>query len=186
MLPSLKLYVGPMFSGKSTKLLEQIDRYKFARKDIVCFKPAMDNRYTTDGVIMTHSGLSVPCVLIKDGNDIQEYFKTKTLPDVVAIDEAFMIDGIAKACLSLFYHNRVTILVSTLDLSSSMSEFEEVSTLLSHATHIKKCKAVCTICGENASYTMKKEEFNNTSVIHVGGSDIYEARCLSHHSDFLL
>jgi thymidine kinase len=47
MTPKLKLYVGPMFSGKSTKLLEQVERYKFAKKEVVCFKPAMDTRYTT-------------------------------------------------------------------------------------------------------------------------------------------
>lgn len=182
MTPNLKLYVGPMFSGKSTKLLEQVERYKFAKKEVVCFKPAMDTRYTQEGVIMTHSGMSVPCVLVSKGQDIINYFSNKGLPDAIAIDEAFMIDDIANACLYFVYNKRVSVLVSTLDLSSSLSPFDEVSTLLCHATHVKKCKAVCTICGEDASYTMRKEEFTNTELIHVGGSDIYEARCLRHHS----
>jgi thymidine kinase len=29
---------------------------------------------------------------------------------------------------------------------------------------------------------MRKEEFSNTDLIQVGGDDIYEARCLKHHS----
>ncbi len=183
MIPNLNLYVGPMFSGKSTKLLQQVDRYKFAKKDIVCFKPKMDNRYTQEGFIITHSGNKVPCVLISTGRDIVDFFKDKNLPDAIAVDEAFMIDDIANTCLNFFYDKRIDVLVSTLDLSSSLSSFEEVSTLLGHATKIKKCKAVCTVCGEDASYTMRKHEFSDSEVIQVGGEDMYEARCLKHHSN---
>jgi thymidine kinase len=184
MKPELKLYVGPMFSGKSTKLLEQVERYKYAKKEVICFKPSMDKRYTKEGMIVTHSGMQIPCVLVSKGQDILEYFKEKILPDVLAIDEAFMIDDIANVCLHFLYNKRIDIIISTLDMSSSLSTFDEVITLLGHATHVKKCKAVCTICGEDASYTMRKEEFNNTSLIHIGGNEIYEARCLRHHSGF--
>jgi len=184
MVPNLKLYVGPMFSGKSTKLLEQVERYKYAKKEVICFKPAMDNRYTKEGLIVTHSGMQVPCVLVNSGQDIVEYLSSKDLPHAIAIDEAFMIDGVANACLNFIYDKRIDVIVSTLDMSSSLSSFEEVATLLCHATHIKKCKAVCTVCGEDASYTMRKEEFNDAGLIHVGGDDIYEARCLKHHAGF--
>lgn len=183
MVPNLKLYVGPMFSGKSTKLLSQVDRYKFAKKRVVCFKPKMDNRYTDEGFIVTHSGNKVPCVLINTGQDLIEYFEDKSIPDAIAIDEAFMIDDISSACLHFFYKKRIDVLVATLDLSSSLNDFSEVSKLLGHATKIKKCKAVCTVCGEDASYTLRKEEFSNSSLIQVGGEDMYEARCLKHHSD---
>ena len=182
MVPNLKLYVGPMFSGKSTKLLQQVERYRYAKKSVVCFKPAMDNRYSSEGLIITHSGIDVPCVLVKDAKDILEYFVDKDLPDAIAVDEAFMIDDISSICLDFFYNKRIDVLVSTLDMSSSMTLFQEVSTLLGHATMVKKCKAVCTICGDDASYTMRKEEFSNTDLIQVGGDDIYEARCLKHHS----
>ena len=70
MIPKLKMYVGPMFSGKSTKLIQQIERYKFAKKNIVCFKPAMDNRYTTEGFIVTRNKLHVPCFLVNNKDDI--------------------------------------------------------------------------------------------------------------------
>ena len=182
MVPNLKLYVGPMFSGKSTKLLQQVERYKYAKKKVICFKPAMDNRYTQEGFIVTHSGIQVPCILVNHAEDIRNYFIKEDLPNAIAIDEAFMIDDISSVCLDLFYNKRVDILISTLDMSSSMTTFQEVSTLLGHATHVKKCKAVCTICGADASYTMRKEEYSDSGLIHVGGDDIYEARCLKHHS----
>jgi len=185
MMPNLKLYIGPMFSGKSTKLLEQVERYKYAKKEVICFKPAMDNRYTKEGLIVTHGGMTVPCVLVNKGQDIINWFSDKDLPHAIAVDEAFMIDDIANTCLNFIYEKRIDVIISSLDLSSSLSEFTEISTLLCHATHVKKCKAVCTVCGEDASYTMRKEEFTDTSLIHVGGDDIYEARCLKHHAGFI-
>ena len=75
MVPKLKLYVGPMFSGKSTKLLQQIDRYKIAKKNVICFKPKLDNRYTVDGFIVTHNNTHIPCHLVDKGYDILSIFE---------------------------------------------------------------------------------------------------------------
>jgi len=186
MVPNLKLYVGPMFSGKSTKLLQQVERYKYAQKKVICFKPCMDTRYTQEGLIVTHSGVKVPCILVNEGQDIVEYFVSNKLPHAIAVDEAFMIDNIADTCLNFLYNKRIDVLISSLDMSSSMTAFDEISTLLGHATHIKKCKAVCTVCGEDASYTMRKNEYVNTDLIQIGGRDIYEARCLKHHANIEL
>ena len=54
-----------------------------------------------------------------------------------------MIENVADACVTIFYNKKIDILVSTIDISASLIPFDEVSALLSHATHIKKCKAVC-------------------------------------------
>lgn len=71
MVPKLKMFVGPMFSGKSTKLLQQIDRYKLANKNIICFKPQMDTRYTKDGFIVTHNDIHAPCHLVSTGEELK-------------------------------------------------------------------------------------------------------------------
>jgi len=187
MTKKLKLYVGPMFSGKSTKLLQQIDRYKIAKKNILCFKPAMDNRYTGEGFIVTHNDIHVPCHVINTGRDIIEIFEkenNKNKIDVIAVDEAFMIDNIAQTLIDIFYGYKINVLVSSIDISASRMPFKDISMLLSHATHVKKCKAVCTTCGHDASYTLRKFSIDdNTDQIRVGGADLYEPRCLKHHSD---
>jgi len=183
----LKLYVGPMFSGKSTKLLQQIDRYKIAKKNVLSFKPTMDTRYSKDGFIVTHNDIHVACHIVNKGQDIIDIFEKendKNKVDVIAIDEAFMIEDIAQSVLDIFYRHKITVLVSSIDMSASRMQFQDISSLLSHATHIKKCKAVCTTCGEDASYTLRKFSINNDAgQIRVGGSDLYEPRCLKHHSD---
>ncbi len=129
MVHKLKMYVGPMFSGKSTKLIQQIERYKIAKKNIVCFKPAMDTRYTKEGFIVTHSELHVPCYLVNSGDDILRLYREKSkeaMIDAVAIDEAFMIEGVSSACVSLLYNDNIDVLISSIDLSASLKDFDEI------------------------------------------------------------
>ena len=187
MVPNLKLYVGPMFSGKSTKLLEQVATYQIAKKNVFCVKPALDTRYSSEGYIVTHNNAHLKCYMVATGAQLLEVFEeenNKNKIDVLAVDEAFMIDNIDETLLNVFYTYKVDVLVSSIDMSASKIPFQSISNLLSHATHIKKCKAVCTICGNDASYTLRKFQLDkNNEQIRVGGSDLYDRRCRKHNSD---
>ena len=185
MNPELILFVGPMFSGKSTRLIQKVNRSKIAGKHILCFKPIFDNRYTSDGFIVTHDNSHIGCFLVSKGSQILEIFEQeekKSKIHGIAIDEAFMIDDIASACIELFYNSKINIYISSLDMSFSLTPFHEMTELLAHATKIKKCKAVCPICGDDASYTMRKVSDNNDEIT-VGGAELYEPRCLTHYSN---
>jgi thymidine kinase len=176
--PTLTVFVGPMFSGKTTKLLSALERFKFQRKAIVVFKPAMDDRYSEEEIV-SHSGWRHAAVTVKEGSDILEVLSNQDAPpDVVAVDEAFMVPGIAEVLVWLF-KSGISVVVSTLDLSFSAKPFHEVEKLLPWATHIEKCAAVCTECGRDAFYTHKKQITNEEN--EIGGAELYESRCFRHH-----
>jgi thymidine kinase len=98
--------------------------------------------------------------------------------DVVAVDEAFMIEGIADALIDVFRLGK-TVIVSSIDLSSSCKPFPEMTKMFPWATNIQKCPAVCTVCNNDAYYTIRKTESEDE--ISVGGSEMYEPRCWFHH-----
>lgn len=177
--PEFVLFTGPMFGSKTTRLLAVIDRYRYQNKNIIAFKPMMDDRYS--GVeICTHSGGKLPAVGVNDATDILEYLANSSLEyDVVAVDEAFMIDGIAEVLLSLFRHGK-TIVVSSLQLSASGNVFEEVRDMMPWATKIEICPAVCPITGRDAYYTHRKVA--GLDEIAVGGADLYEPRSWEFHN----
>ena len=89
-----------------------------------------------------------------------------------------LIDGVSSVLIELFKKGK-TVIVSSLDLSATLKPFEEVEKLLPWATKVKKCPAVCVVCGRDAFYTYKKNK--DLSEIAVGGSDLYEPRCWHHH-----
>ena len=49
------MFVGPMFGGKTTKLLSALDRYKYQGREIHAFKPDVDERYSKEEIV-THWG----------------------------------------------------------------------------------------------------------------------------------
>ncbi len=177
------LYTGPMFSSKTTKLLERIDRSKYQKKNSVSFKPNLDNRYTIENQIVTHNDIHLGCINVNCGEDILNIVAGNQPIDIIAIDELFMIPGGAKACIELFKKG-YDVYVSSIELDYLGKPFEEVKEIMPYCTQIVKCKAVCTVCQSDARYTAKKENFvtNESSVVQVGGEEIYEARCQLHHN----
>lgn len=182
----LVVYTGPMMSGKTSALLMSLERFKYQGKHIFAFKPDVDNRYSTSEIV-THMGWKIPAVTIRTGAELIKSLIERTPQGeqssnvVVAVDEMFMIEGSAEILIWLFKQG-ATVLVSTLDLSSSCKPFSEVAKLLPFATKVEKFTAVCTVCHADAAYTWKKqEEGDNDVLIQVGGSEMYEPRCNKHH-----
>jgi len=167
-----------MFGSKTTRLIAAVDRFRYQNRNIVAFKPRMDERYS-ESEICTHSGAKLEAFVVGSGDDIISSVESQKDIDVVAVDEAFMIEGAASALIDLFRRGK-TIVVSSLQLSASGNVFEEIRDMMPWATKIEVCPAVCTITGFDAYYTHKK--FENMKEITVGGSDLYEPRCWFHHS----
>ena len=54
--PRFEVFTGPMFGGKTTRLLSALERYQYQNKNLILFKPKIDVRYSKNDVI-THSGI---------------------------------------------------------------------------------------------------------------------------------
>ena len=102
----------------------------------------------------------------------------RPLEYVVAIDEAFMIDGIADTLLSVFKKG-ITVIVSSIQLSANFKPFEEMQAMMPYATKIDICPAVCPETGEDAYYTFSKLKVGHDPV--VGGEGMYEPRSFHAH-----
>ena len=176
--PEFVVYTGPMFGGKTTRLLSEVERYRHKGKTILAFKPTIDSRYY-DEYIVTHNGLKV---LAKKILHAEEMLITldEGCPDnqIVVVDEAFMIKDIGEI-LPIIFQKGWTVLASTLQLSASGRVFDEVEKILPWATKVVVCPAVCTMCSNDAFYTFRKVD--GLEEIAVGGNDLYEPRCFKHY-----
>lgn len=187
--PRFEIFTGPMFGGKTTRLIAALDRYQYQNKSILLFKPKIDERYDRDSIV-THSGLSLSSRAvgfsrverISTGKELLQRFNACNSGhdlDVVAVDEAFMIPG-AAAALKKIYNRGKTVLVSSLQLSSSGDPYDELQELLPWATGVHICPAVCSVCGEDAYFTQKVAGNNDPGKLEIGGSELYQPRCHSH------
>lgn len=170
------IFTGPMFGGKTSRMLSTLERAKYQRKVIKLFKPKIDSRYSTESVV-THMGTRWRSINVDKGDEILDHVGKA---EVVAVDEAFMIEGVAETLKKLFKEGR-SVYVSSLQLSSRGIAFDEMQKMMPWATKVEICPAVC-FCGEDAYYTVPITQ--NQEPIGVGGADNYEPRC-KEHTDFL-
>jgi len=175
--PEMILFTGPMFGGKTTKLLAALERYKYQGRTVLVFKPLVDTRYS-DAEVRSHMGAGIRAVRVQYGQEIVDQVHLCNV-DVVAVDEAFMIEGVADVLISLFRAGH-TVIVSSLEMSFTCEPFEEICKLLPWATRVEKCPAVCSRCHRDAFYTHRKCQ--STDEILIGGSDLYEPLCWACHS----
>jgi thymidine kinase len=160
------LIVGPMFSGKSTELLRQLERYTIAGKKVLLLRPDIDNRE-----FLCHNGRKVDIEqkIIKDS----DFLSIEHRFDVYAIDEGQFFD---KEKLYVFVKNKINkiVLVSGLIATSELNPFDSILDLFPLADNIIKLSAVCQRCGKDASYTFFKGKKSQDVLV---GSSQYEARC---------
>ena len=169
-----RMYVGPMFGGKTTRMLSQLERYEYQGIDTIVFKPQIDGRFGVD--VVTHTGQARECLLVNSGFQIEQMVSA-TLgsdPCVIAVDEAFMIHGSGDALVNLFRRGH-SILVASLQLSSDGTPYEEVQKLFPYATYVAVCPAVDPISKQDAFYT-EKYGGRKDHGIEVCGAEMYRPR----------
>lgn len=192
---SLVVYPGPMFSGKTTKLLQEIGRYSSitAGNHALIINSVKDSRDLSN-VISSHSpfykGLSdkidvVSADKLSDVN-VDKYI-------VIGIDECNFFSDLydtVKKWLQMKKH----IICVGLDGDFRMEKFGNISDLLHLADKFEKLTAICSVCLEKllqekglitpdktvpAPFTMRTVSSNDLEVI--GGSEKYKSVCRECH-----
>jgi thymidine kinase len=175
---SLEVICGSMFSGKSEELIRRIKRAQIARLKVQVFKPSMDNRFGVLEVV-SHSGFTIKAIPVTHPSEIAEYLEPDT--QVVAIDEVqFFPLEVVDICERLA-NNGLRVIVAGLDLDFRAEPFGPVPFLMARAESVEKLRAICMVCGENASRSQrmvngKPADYDSPTIL-VGASEKYEARC---------
>jgi len=173
---------GCMFAGKTEELIRRIKVLEFAKKEIMVFKPVIDNRYSETRVV-SHAGSSVESYVVNDALEILEMIKPTT--QVVAIDEVqFFDDDICAVCNELADRG-IRVMAAGLDTNFKGEPFGPMPQLMTEAEFVTKLAAVCNKCGAPATRTQRivngKPASYNDPIILVGAAESYEARCRHCH-----
>ena len=167
---------GCMFAGKTEELIRRIKVLEFAKKEIMVFKPVIDNRYSETKVV-SHAGSSVESYVIQDAIEILDMVKPST--QVVAIDEVQFFDEGVIDIIDELANKGVRVIVGGLE------PFGPMGKLICEAEFVTKLAAVCNKCGAPATRTQRiingKPASYYEPVILVGAAESYEARCRHCH-----
>lgn len=190
-----ELLVGPMYSSKTGMLLAEGHRHELAGRRVLYATSARDSgRYTDGGTeIVTHvahgvqarvPAVSVPAhaalhdVLCTPGPEYAlrpEYARV----EVVLVDEGqFIVDMVGSVrvlCDTLGMH----VVCAMLQATFAREPWPELGALVATADRVHHLHAVCRRCrgARPAAHSTRLCAATTTGVVHVGGADVYEARC---------
>ncbi|KAK0400141.1 hypothetical protein QR680_003375 [Steinernema hermaphroditum] len=157
----IHMIVGPMFSGKSTELFRQLNRYELAGKKTVLVKYAKDNRYDSE-MASTHDAKKMKALkalrLSDVINTIQQY-------QVIGVDEGQFFDDIVTISEALANMGK-TVIIAALDgdFRREVSEpFPTIARLYSLSEKVDKLTAVCRQCSYFASFTTRTKPYSEES-----------------------
>lgn len=177
----LELIVGPMFSCKTTRLVEIYKQCKFCNISVTVINHTIDNRYDSE-LMTTHDKVKIPCVktnqlmkLYEEHYDSRE--KTNKILDskVILINEGQFFPDLIEFVQLMLTHNK-KIYVCGLDGDFERKKFGQILDLIPICDKIYKLTSLCCLCknGTKGIFSMRLTKETEQTVV---GSENYIPVC---------
>ena len=188
-MSSLHIIYGPMFSGKTTLLLEKVDGFCNIRKNKqgIIINSVKDSRdIAKKGVLTTHGNVfitkNIPTfILQKKVEFLKETEKYIYEYDYIFIDECQFFEDLVPFVMKILSKNKKVFCAGLLT-DVNTAKFGHLMTLIPHADETTQLKSICKECNSwerKAIYTKAKKELP-TSGIFSSGEEHYMACCRKH------
>lgn len=178
----VEVICGPMFSGKTEEIIRRIRRLEYAKKNVLVFKPVIDNRYSVDEIV-SHNKTKAKSINISEAKEILDFVQEDTLS--VVIDEAQFLDPMIVPVAQHLADRGIRVIIGGLDTDFRGEPFGPMPELLSIAEFVTKLTAICVKSGQPATRTQRLINGKPTSyhdpVVLVGASESYEPRARDYH-----
>lgn len=178
----IEIITGPMFAGKTEELLRRIRRLQYAKKNIVVFKPTIDDRFSSNEVV-SHDKNRTKSVNISTAEEMFDHVDASI--EVVAVDEIQFMNDTACEIIEEFAARGIHVIVSGLDTDFRGEPFGFIPKILSKAESVMKLSAICVKCGAPGTKTQRivdgKPARYHDPIVLIGASESYEARCRHCH-----
>ena len=173
---TLKLILGPMFSGKTTALIREFREWSSINKKPLCINYIGDDRYgnVCENNMYNHNRLSVKCTYASKLKDVSDDLVKNS--DIILINEGqFFSDLIefVKVWCETYGKN---VVVCGLDGDYKRMMFGDILKLVPLADSVEKLNAFCAKCADGTKAHFTHRCSKETEQIVIGSSN-YVALC---------
>lgn len=172
----LQLIIGPMFSGKTSFIINLVKQYKFSKTSVCVINYAKDKRYD-ENKLSTHDKLKIDCLNGLYLKDILDEY-TINNHNVFLINEGQFFPDLYDEVINLVEKHNKIVHVCGLDGDFQRSGFTEILKLIPLADSIEKKQSICMRC-ENGTKALFSHRLSNEKEVKVIGSDNYIPLCRS-------
>ena len=184
----LELFIGSMYSGKTSKLLETYKQCKFCNIPVTIINHVIDNRYHNT-MVSTHDQLMAPCLQACELNDIwtdNGYKKSGEKKDlwancavrdseVILINEGQFFPDLYVVVVDMLACNK-KVYICGLDGDFERKKFGQILDLIPLCDKVTKLTSLCSQC-KNGTPGIFSMRLTNETAQTVVGSDNYIPVC---------
>lgn len=180
---TLSLIIGPMYSGKTSTILDLYRKYGFSKISTMVINYAEDTRYH-DTKLSTHDKIMIPCVNTMKIRDIMTDDVLEDY-DVFLINEGQFFPDLKICVMELVETYNKTVYVCGLDGDFKRNPFNQIVDLIPLCDEVVKKYSICKGC-ENGTRALFSHRTSNEKTVKVIGSSNYIPLCrkcyLGHNS----
>jgi thymidine kinase len=186
----LELIIGPMFSGKTSRIVEIYNQCKFCNISVAVINHSIDTRYDEEQ-LSTHDQIKIPCIKteklfdiwtehisledsIEKNPRIKDKFKIAT-SSVVLINEGQFFPDLFEFVNKLLVEGK-KVYVCGLDGDFERKKFGSILDLIPLCDKINKLSSLCSLCrdGTPGIFSMRLSQETHQTVV---GSENYIPVC---------
>lgn len=168
----LKIFLGPMFAGKSTEIIRRIRKMKFIGKKILVVKPQIDNRYNEDK-ITSHDYETADCIIVTNLSELQNIKDYNT----IIIDEGQFFNDLKENVILWVDTFDINVVIAGLDGDFQRQPIGQMLELIPYADSCVKLNALCSKCKDGTNASFSHRIIHSNEQILIGGSDTYIPLC---------
>jgi len=192
----LELILGPMFSGKSSRIVEIYKQCEFCNISVAVINHTIYNRYD-DELLSTHDKVKIPCMKTERLMDlwnesidledeltnipqVQQKIKVAT-SEVILINEGQFFPDL-EDFVRLLLNNGKKIYICGLDGDFERKKFGNILDLIPLCDKVTKLTSLCSLCknGTPGIFSMRLTNETDQTVV---GSDNYIPVCRKCYSN---
>ena len=186
----LELIIGPMFSGKTSRIVEIYNQCKFCNISVAVINHSIDNRYDEEQ-LSTHDQIKIPCIKTEKLFDIwaehisledsiekipriKDKFKIVT-SSVILINEGQFFPDLFEFVNKLLVEGK-KVYVCGLDGDFERKKFGAILDLIPLCDKVNKLSSLCSLCrdGTPGIFSMRLTQETQQTVV---GSENYIPVC---------
>ena len=169
----LELIIGPMFSGKTSRIVEVYNQCKFCNIQVAVINHVIDNRYD-DELLSTHDKIKIPCIKTSHLGDVCKQSEILNA-GVILINEGQFFEDLYPVVVDLLYQKK-KIYICGLDGDFERKKFGQILDLIPLSDKVTKLTSLCSLCkdGTPGIFSMRLTEEKIQTLV---GSENYIPVC---------
>lgn len=175
----LELILGPMWSGKTSTLLNYYRQFSFCKLKVCVLNFKADDRYS-ETMLSTHDKQMIPCIMgfsMKEILKISENSEKINESDVILINEGQFFNDIIEFTTRMVEEQHKKVYICGLDGDFKREKIGKLLDLVPLCDKVTKLRALCGKCKDGTPAPFSFRNTNSIEQVLIGADDIYVPLC---------